>query len=93
MEFAPRIDEDKLVGSSNELLLDITPVADLTESTASEVPVVSIHAMDVLAEINAKRNPKLARWYLHELATRYDTMRKGYWGFRMETLGEGSSAS
>jgi hypothetical protein len=49
---------------------------------------VSIHAMDALAEINAQKNPELAREYLFELAGKYDTMRKGYWSFRIEKLGE-----
>jgi protein farnesyltransferase/geranylgeranyltransferase type-1 subunit alpha len=48
---------------------------------------ISVHALDVLAEINAHKNPALAKEYLEELAGKYDTMRKGYWAFRIEQLG------
>ena len=53
------------------------------------VPVsdISVHAMDALAEINAQKNPALAKGYLEELAGKYDTMRKGYWTFRIQQLG------
>ena len=47
----------------------------------------SVHAMDVLAEIHAQTNPQLAKEYLLALAGNYDTMRKGYWAFRIEKLG------
>jgi hypothetical protein len=87
LEFAPPVDEDKLVQSTNDLTVNPTPTG-LSQSTASEVSTVSIHAMDVLAEIYADKNPKLARFYLHELAEKYDTMRKGYWNFRMEKVGQ-----
>jgi hypothetical protein len=48
---------------------------------------ISVHAMDVLADINAQKNPALAKEYLEELAGKYDTMRKGYWAYRIEKLG------
>jgi hypothetical protein len=44
--------------------------------------------MDVLAEIYAEKNPKQAKQLLQELAVKYDTLRKGYWQFRMEKLGQ-----
>jgi hypothetical protein len=52
---------------------------------------ISVHAMDVLAEINTQKNPALAKEYLEELAGKYDTMRKGYWAFRIEQLGPAQS--
>src|SRR5579859_7721010 len=72
---------------------DLTTLTDnftlITPSITSpdEVPIVSIHALDVLAEINAQKNPQLAKLCLRELAEKYDTMRKGYWEFRMEKVG------
>jgi protein farnesyltransferase/geranylgeranyltransferase type-1 subunit alpha len=54
---------------------------------AIDVADISVHAMDVLAEVNAQKNPALAKEYLEELAGKYDTMRKGYWTFRIEQLG------
>jgi protein farnesyltransferase/geranylgeranyltransferase type-1 subunit alpha len=83
LEFAPATNDDELAGQVKGLQVDDTP----TETTASEVPTVSVHALDTLAEINAKKNPKLAKYYLQDLATKYDTLRKGYWQYRMETLG------
>jgi hypothetical protein len=56
------------------------------DETASEVPLVSTHALDVVAEINAKGNPVLARRCLGLLAEKYDTLRRGYWEFRMGRL-------
>jgi hypothetical protein len=51
-----------------------------------DVAEISVHAMDVLAEVNAHKNPALAKEYLEELAGKYDTMRKGYWAFRIGQL-------
>jgi hypothetical protein len=86
LEFVPPTDDDEnLSKAANDLSVHSTSTS---ESTASEVPAVSVHALDVLAEINAQKNPKVAKRCLEELAIKYDTMRKGYWEFRMEKLGE-----
>ena len=87
LEFAPPTDDASLAHAANNLSVNSTSVTS-SDSTASEVPAVSIHALDVLAEINAQKNPKLAKQCLEDLAVKYDTMRKGYWEFRMEKLGE-----
>jgi hypothetical protein len=86
LEFAPPTDDANLAHEVNNLSINSTSVTS-SDSTASEVPQVSVHALDVLAEINAQKNPKLAKRCLEELAVNYDTMRKGYWEFRMEKLG------
>lgn len=85
LEFAPitTTDNDELsVATEN---LHVTPA--MSETTASEVPTVSVHALDILAEINMKKNPKLEKQFLQELAGKYDTLRKGYWEYRMEKVG------
>jgi len=84
LEFAPRTPEDGLVQATKDIHFDDPPEAELDPA---EVPSVSVHAMDVLAEIYAEKNPKKAKQLLQELATKYDTLRKGYWEFRMEKLG------
>jgi hypothetical protein len=86
LEFAPDTNDDELVAATENVRIDVTPVTT-SEMAPSEVPTVSVHAMDVLAEINAKKNPKLARYLLQELASEYDPLRKGYWEYRMETVG------
>jgi hypothetical protein len=86
-EFAVRKDDDSLVQSTKDLDITVTsPKA--SESSASEVHSVSVHALDVLAEIYAEKDKKLAKLYLEGLADKYDTLRKGYWEFRIEKLGE-----
>jgi protein farnesyltransferase/geranylgeranyltransferase type-1 subunit alpha len=77
LEFAP--EEETATKARKEVSSD---------TDASEVSAVSVHAMDVLAEINADKNPKLAKFYLKELAGKYDTMRKNYWEFRVSKLGK-----
>jgi len=86
LEFAPVTSDDELVAATENVRIDVTPVST-SEMAASEVPTVSVHAMDVLAEINAKKDPKLARHLLQELASKYDPLRKGYWEYRKETVG------
>jgi hypothetical protein len=85
LEFAPGNPEDRLVQATEGIQIDDLPEAELD---AAEVPTVSVHAMDVLAEIYAEKNPKQAKQLLQELAVKYDTLRKGYWQFRMEKLGQ-----
>ena len=86
LEFAPKMEEEQLVTKTADLKLNPTPT--ITDSSVvSEVPTVSVHALDVLAEIYAEKQPALAKWYLLKLADEYDTMRKGYWQFRLEKLG------
>ena len=87
LEFAPVTTDADLIEGTGNLRIDPTPT-EASDTTASEVPTVSIHALDVLAEINAQKNAKLARYFLQELAGKYDTLRKGYWEFRMEKVGE-----
>ena len=87
MEFAPVTTDTEFIERTENLRIDPTPT-EVSDTTASEVPAVSIHALDVLAEINAQKNAKLARYYLQELAGKYDTLRKGYWEFRMEKVGQ-----
>jgi len=82
-EFVPS--EHDLAKSTENLSID--PTATATTGSPDEVPTVSIHALDVLAEINAQKNPQLAKQCLKELAEKYDTMRRGYWEFRMEKVG------
>lgn len=84
-EFAPLDNTDFLTQSLKNSTLD---PASTTETSASEVPTVSVHALDILADIYAEKNPVLAKRCLEGLAGKYDTMRKGYWQFRMEKLGE-----
>jgi hypothetical protein len=91
LEFAPRTHDGVLVQSINDPRNDEI-AAELKEAAASEVPSVSVHALDVLAEIYAQKNPKSARQYLQELADKYDTLRKGYWEFRMQNLGDAASS-
>ena len=79
--------DTELIEGTGNLRLNPTPT-EVSDTTASEVPTVSVHALDVLAEINAQKNAKLARHFLQELADKYDTLRKGYWEFRMERLGQ-----
>lgn len=88
LEFAPRTSEDGLVQATKDMKIDGSATTELTEADPAEVPTVSIHALDVLAEIYAEKNPKLANELLQELAVKYDTLRKGYWEFRMERLGQ-----
>lgn len=88
LEFAPRTSKDGLVQATKAMKIDGTATAELSEADPAEVPTVSIHALDVLAEIYAEKNPKLANELLQELAVKYDTLRKGYWEFRMERLGQ-----
>jgi hypothetical protein len=90
LEFAPRPDEQELARATGDLPIDATASLEPSDPTASEVPTISVHALDVLAEVYAQKNPRLARFYLKELAEKYDTLRKGYWGFRLERLGKGS---
>ena len=85
LEFAPGNPEDRLVQATEDIHIDDPLEAELD---AAEVPTVSVHAMDVLAEIYAEKNPKQAKQLLQELAVKYDTLRKGYWQFRMEKLGQ-----
>jgi hypothetical protein len=66
----------------------VPPRQETKKEDMAQVRDISVHAMDALAEINAQKNPDLAREYLLELAGKYDTMRKGYWSFRIEKLGE-----
>ena len=87
LDFAPKTPEDGLVKATKNLQIDDSATAELTEADPAEVPTVSVHALDVLAEIYADKNPKLAKQALQELAVNYDTLRKGYWEFRMEKLG------
>jgi hypothetical protein len=87
LEFAPVTTDTDLIDRTENLRIDSTPT-EVSVTTASEVPTVSIHALDVLAEINAQKNAKLARYFLQELAGKYDTLRKGYWEFRMEKVGQ-----
>jgi len=87
LEFAPRTPEDGLVRATEVIRLDDLTEAGSAELDPAEVPTVSVHAMDVLAEVYAEKNPKLAKELLKELAVKYDTLRKGYWEFRMEKLG------
>lgn len=87
MEFAPGTNDGGLVQSTNDPRNDEL-AEELREAAASEVPSISVHALDVLAEIYAEKNPKLAREYLQDLAGKYDTLRKGYWEFRMQKLGD-----
>lgn len=87
LEFAPATTDTDLVERTENLRIDSTPT-EVSVTTASEVPAVSIHALDVLAEINAQKNAKLARYFLQALASKYDTLRKGYWEFRMEKVGQ-----
>src|SRR5277367_2797435 len=84
LEFVPRTSEDGLVQATKEMKIDGTATAEVTEVDPAEVPTVSVHALDVLAEIYAAKNPKLAKQLLQELAVKYDTLRKGYWEFRVE---------
>jgi hypothetical protein len=56
------------------------------ETPVSEVPSISAHALDVLAEIYAEKDPTLAKFYLTELADKYDKMRKNYLVFRSNRL-------
>ena len=86
LEFVPKVDEEQLMKQTAELKLNPTPI-NSDDSNVSEVPTVSVHALDVLAEIYAETKPALAKSYLIELANKYDTMRKGYWEFRMDKLG------
>ena len=88
LEFVPRTPEEGLVQATKELQIDGMETAELLEADPAEVPAVSIHALDVLAEIYAEKNPKLANQFLQELAVKYDALRKGYWEFRMERLGQ-----
>jgi hypothetical protein len=83
-EFVPT--QHDLTKSTDNLTLNNHPSA--TTAPPDEVPIVSIHALDVLAEINAQKNPQLAKQCLMELAEKYDTIRKGYWEFRMEKVGQ-----
>src|SRR2546423_152760 len=82
-EFVPS--EHDLAKSTENLAINHPTTT--TTASPDEVPTVSIHALDVLAEINAQKNPQLARQCLKELAEKYDTMRRGYWEFRMEKVG------
>ena len=82
-EFAPLTDSI-LVESTKDLQIS---ASDNISSSASEVSTVSVHALDVLAQIYAEKDKKLAKLYLGGLA-KSDTMRKGYWEFRVEKLGE-----
>lgn len=79
------IDEGSLV--QLDLKEDPTPT-EISDSTAAEVQTVSVHALDVLAEIYAENDKKQAKLYLEKLADKYDTLRKGYWEFRIEKLQE-----
>jgi hypothetical protein len=84
-EFVPTAHD--LTKSTDNLTLH-TPSKNNTTESPDEVPTVSIHALDVLAEINAQKNPELAKQCLRQLAEKYDTMRKGYWEFRIERMGQ-----
>jgi protein farnesyltransferase/geranylgeranyltransferase type-1 subunit alpha len=84
-EFAPVNNDSLLVQSTKDLR--ISP-SDNIGSSASEVSTISVHALDVLAEIYAEKDKKLAKRYLGGLANKFDTMRKGYWEFRIEKLGD-----
>ena len=86
LEFAPKLDEEQLLKQTAELELNPTPI-NSDDANVSEVPTISVHALDVLAEIYAETKPVVAKLYLIELADKYDTMRKGYWQFRMRKLG------
>ena len=86
LEFAPKLNEEQLLKQTAELELNPTPI-NSDDSNVSEVPSISVHALDVLAEIYAETKPAVAKSYLIELADRYDTMRKGYWQFRIRKLG------
>jgi hypothetical protein len=81
LEFIPKLDGAVLPHS--DVIMEI-PSGQ--ESAASEVPTISIHALDVFADINVKKNPQLARKCLTLLAEKYDPLRKGYWEFRMNRL-------
>jgi hypothetical protein len=83
-EFIPTFDEGV---SSNDDGKVTVEKADSIDAMPSEISSVSVHALDIVAEINAKENPELAKKCLRVLADQYDTMRKGYWEFRIERLG------
>ena len=85
LRFAPILNEKEVDQQLKGLNLD-PPQSDVSVSAASEVSMVSVHAMDVLAEIYAEKEPNLAKLYLQHLAEKYDTMRKGYWNFLIEKL-------
>ncbi len=87
LEFAPITTDTELIEGTGNLQIDPTPT-EVSDTTVSEVPTVSVHALDVLAEINAQKDAKLARHFLQELAGKYDKLRKGYWEFRMEKMGQ-----
>ena len=86
MEFVPKFGDSSLESSIDKVANE-NRVTDASGSMPSEVPSVSVHALDVIADINVEKNPDIAKKCLRALADTYDTMRKGYWEFRLEKLG------
>jgi len=87
MEFIPNFEDTSSEKSNDSGGKGTAQPVESADSTPSEIPSVSVPAMDVIASINEKKNPELARKCLRALADQYDTMRKGYWEFQMEKLG------
>lgn len=76
------------ISSIESFASEFVPAREGAGEEPAEGAYTSVHAMDILAEINAQKNPQLAEEYMLALAGKYDTMRKGYWAYRIEKLGQ-----